>query len=58
MEENREFEEFQERLNVLDAGIRARALELASEIYAGEKCTREEALEKGITQAELENRNI
>lgn len=58
MDEKEDFDEFQKRLNVLDEDIRSSALEYAAEIFAKENCTREEALEKGITKAEMEKRNL
>lgn len=57
MEEN-DFEKFEKRLNTLDDEIRILALQYAAEIFAEEELTREEALEKGITKAELEKRDL
>lgn len=58
MNEYKNFDEFQKRLNALDEDIRARALEFASEIFAHEDLSRYEALEKGISKAEMEKRNL
>lgn len=58
MKEKEDFRKFQKRLNVLDEDIRASALEYAAAIFAEEKCTREEALEKGISKAEMDKRNL
>ena len=58
MEEFENFDGFQKRLNVLDEDIRIRALEIAAEISARGKITRHEALEKGISKAEMEKRNL
>jgi hypothetical protein len=58
MEEKDDFEEFEKRLNVLDEDIRANALEYAAEIFVKEKCTREEALERGIAKAEMDKINL
>jgi uncharacterized membrane protein len=58
MEEFEDFNEFQKRLNVLEEEIRGRALEIAAEIFARGKISRHEALEKGISKAEMEKRNL
>jgi hypothetical protein len=58
MKEKGDFDEFQKRLNVLDEDVRASALEYAAEIFAEESCTRAEALEKGISRAEMDKRNL
>ena len=58
MEDQKDFEKFEKRLNSLNEDIRSRALEYAAEIFAEEEITREEALEKAISKAELEKRNL
>ncbi len=52
------FEDYKQRLNILDGDIRKTALNYAAEIYFKNNCSKEEALEKGITRAELEERNL
>jgi len=52
------FKNYQERLNVLDENIRAVALKYATEFYVNEKCSKEEAIERGITKAEITNRKL
>lgn len=58
MEDYEEFDQFKKRLNSLSEDIRPRALEYAAEIYAKHKTSREEALEQGISKAELEKRRL
>ena len=53
-----EFDNFRRRLAGLDDEIRMMALEYASEIYQSNKCSKEEALEKAITRAEMEKRDL
>ena len=53
-----EFSEFKERLRDLDEEIRERALTYAKDFYSSGKMTREIALEKGITRAEIEKRDL
>jgi cobalt-zinc-cadmium efflux system protein len=52
------FEDHQQRLNVLDEQARSLAIKYAEELYSEEKCPKEEALERGITKAEMELRNL
>ena len=52
------FKGYQQRLNLLDEDIRIQAQEYAEEFYRNEKCSKEQALERGITKAELEKRNL
>ncbi|MBF9252227.1 cation transporter [Pontibacter sp. 172403-2] len=52
------FEDHQQRLNVLDEHVRKLAIQHAEEFYQEERCTKEEALERGITKAEMELRNL
>ena len=58
MENYKDFEKFEKRLNSLDDDIRPRALQYASEFFADHDISREEALEKGISKAELEKRDL
>lgn len=55
---SRLFIPFQKRLNVLEETVRQRALEYARQFYLHNRSTAEEALEKGITKAELEIRKL
>ncbi|EKF53986.1 MAG: hypothetical protein ACTJGD_04685 [Mesonia hippocampi] len=52
------FKDYQERLNVLDENIRAVALKYARDLYVDKKCSKDEALERGIVKAEMEKRNL
>ena len=47
-----------QRLNVLDENIRAVALKYATDFYLKKKCSKEEAIERGIVKAEMEKRNL
>lgn len=58
MENYEDFEKYEKRLTSVDAGIRSLALEYAAAFYAQGNITREEALEKGISKAELEKRDL
>ncbi len=58
MENYKDFEKYKKRLNSLDDDIRSRALQYASEFYADHDLSREEALEKGISKAELKKRDL
>ncbi|WP_169578590.1 hypothetical protein [Salinimicrobium terrae] len=58
MKNFKDFEKFEERLNSLDEDIRSSALEYASQLFSKKNISREEALEKGISRAELEKRNL
>lgn len=58
MKEKGNFEKFERRLGLVDEELRASALEYAAEIFAEEECTREEALKKGLSKAELDKRNF
>ena len=53
-----DFSEFEKRLSALDEDVRTVALKHAAQYFAENKCSREEALEKGISKAEMEKRNI
>jgi len=52
------FKDYQEKLNVLDENIRAVALNYARDFFVNEKCSKEEAIERGITKAEIANRKL
>ena len=52
------FEDHQQRLNVLDEQARKLATKYAEELYSEGECFKEEALERGITKAEMSLRNI
>jgi len=52
------FKDYQERFNVLDENIRALALKYARDFFVNEKCSKEEAIERGITKAEIANRKL
>lgn len=52
------FEPYKKRLNVLSEEERLRAVKYAEEFYHRDKCTKEEALEKGIVKAEMEFRKL
>ncbi|MCX2838431.1 hypothetical protein HC174_12180 [Salinimicrobium sp. CDJ15-81-2] len=53
-----QFEEFHQRLSVLDEEVREAVLNYAVSFYQDRNCTKEEALEMGIAKAELEKRNL
>lgn len=50
------FKDYQQRLNVLDEAVRKMALSFAEEFYTLDKCSKEEALERGIVKAEMKLR--
>ncbi|GAA4429333.1 cation diffusion facilitator family transporter [Pontibacter saemangeumensis] len=52
------FKEYQQRLNALDENVRRLAVEFAETFYHDAKCTKEDALERGITKAEMKLRNL
>ncbi|WP_114781533.1 cation diffusion facilitator family transporter [Botryobacter ruber] len=52
------FKEYQDRLQVLDEKARDLALQFAEEFYHDQHGTKAEALERGITKAEMELRNL
>ena len=52
------FQEQNPRLEVLEEEVRKTALKYAEELYRNGQCTKEEALERAITKAELEKRNL
>ena len=58
MKDYKEFNQFKKRLNTLDEDIRSLALEYAAEFFSEGKTSREEALEQGISRAELEKRRL
>ncbi|MGB7786452.1 MAG: hypothetical protein WBL27_10150 [Salinimicrobium sp.] len=53
-----QFKEFRKRLAGLDEEVRILALEYASEIYQKDDCSKEEALEKAISRAEMKKRDL
>ena len=55
---NKLFDDSRQRLEVLDEEIRRAAVKYAEEFYRNEKCSKEQALERGIAKAELEKRNL
>ena len=52
------FKDYKKRLNVLEEPVRESAVRYAETFLEGNKCTIEEALEKGITKAEMRQRNL
>ena len=58
MKDHKDFDRFKKRLNALDEDIRSSALEYASQLFSKKNISREEALEKGISRAELEKRDL
>lgn len=58
MDTEEEFGAFKDRLRDLDEEIRERALAYARDFYGSGKMTREVALEKGITRAEIDKRDL
>ena len=52
------FKGYKKRLNVLDEPVRLSAIRYAETFLEDRKCTKEEALEKGIAKAEMEQRNL
>ena len=52
------FQQFAQRLDVLDESVRETALQYAEEFYEEGEGSREEALERGIAKAELEKRKL
>ena len=52
------FNDYKNRLNVLDEDIRAVALKYARDFYLTNKGSKEEAIERGITKAEIANRKL
>lgn len=58
MDTEEEFGAFKERLGHLDEEIRERALSYAKDFFDSGKMTKEVALEKGITRAEIEKRDL
>lgn len=52
------FFKHQHRLNVLQIDVRIQAVKYAESIYKRNKCSKEEALEKGIVKAEMELRKL
>ncbi|MEQ9438441.1 MAG: hypothetical protein RIG62_05315 [Cyclobacteriaceae bacterium] len=55
---NKLFDDSRQRLEVLDEKIRKAAVKYAEEFYRNGKCSKQEALERGIIKAELEKRNL
>lgn len=51
-------ERFKERLNVLKEPIKNTAVQYAETIFRQGNCSPEEAIERGITKAELDKRNL
>lgn len=52
------FRDYQERLNMLDEKIRVIALNYARDFHLNKTCSKEEAIERGITKAEIANRKL
>ncbi|EIJ39896.1 hypothetical protein LDL79_10980 [Leeuwenhoekiella palythoae] len=52
------FKNYTKRFNILDENIRELAVKYAEEHYRKNQCSKEEALERGIVKAEMENRKI
>ena len=52
------FKDYQKRLDVLDEDIRAVALKYAKDFHLNEKCSKEEAIERGLVKTEMEKRKI
>tara|TARA_R110001583_G_scaffold84860_1_gene222828 strand:- start:1375 stop:1551 length:177 start_codon:yes stop_codon:yes gene_type:complete len=52
------FKDYQERLDILDEDIRAVALKYARDFHLNNKCSKDEALERGIVKAEMEKRKL
>lgn len=52
------FKDFEKRLGVLREEVRELAEQYGEEIYENEDCTKEEALEEGISKAEMELREL
>lgn len=52
------FQEYHQRLEVLDEDVRKAALQYAEEFYRQQQSSKEEALEKGIARAELDKRKL
>ena len=52
------FKDYQERLNMLDEKIRVVALNYARDFYLNKNCSKEEAIERGITKIEIANRRL
>lgn len=52
------FFKYQHRLNVLQIDVRIQAVKYAEKFYRSHKCSKEEALEKGIVKAEMELRSL
>ncbi|MDT0651215.1 hypothetical protein [Autumnicola edwardsiae] len=52
------FKGYEKRLNVLEEPVRTSAIKYAEIFFQDTKCTIEEALEKGIAKAEMEQRNL
>lgn len=49
---------FEERLALLKEPVKSTARKYALEFHSDDDCSPEEALEKGISKAELEERNL
>ncbi len=52
------FRDYQERLNMLDEKIRVIALNYARDFHLNKNCSKEEAIERGITKTEIANRRL
>ena len=52
------FNDYQERLDILGEDIRAVALKYAKDFHLNNKCSKEEALERGIVKAEMDKRKL
>jgi len=52
------FKDYQERLNSLNENIRAVTLKHARDFHLNKNCSKEKAIERGITKAEMANRKL
>lgn len=55
---NELFKDYSMRLNILDENIRKSAVKYAEEYCIKNKCSKDEALERGIVKAEMGRRKI
>lgn len=58
MEKEELFAEFKSRLGSLNEEVRESALSYAADFYSSGKISKAEAIEKGITRAEIEKRDL
>ena len=52
------FKDCSMRLNMLDENIHKLAVKYAEEYYTTNRCSKKEALERGIVKAEMEGRKL